>query len=164
MPGFGANPPGTARKNARSIWDTIHICRPRAGGVCNRRFTRVEMEERIRRGVEAALTPEGEDRDAALRDLKAPARKIWLPAGNGASDPRHLVFRVDAFLSENAAIGSQITPDEWRDASGLEAEAMPDPEEAAEQNTLVAEQAEDGLIKPDSATGRLPKQAPQTFH
>ena len=53
-----------------------------------------------------------------------------------------LVFRMDEFLTENAAIGRQIEPDEWRRAEGDESEAEPDPEEDAELNTLSAEQAE----------------------
>jgi hypothetical protein len=144
MPGFGANPPGTARENARSIWDTIHPGRPRAGAICNRRFTRSEMEHRIACGIAISLMTEGPDRDKALPDLKVPAQMIWSPAKKGARDKRRRVFRVDAFESENAAIGSPISRDEWYDARGHEIEAIPDPEEAAEQSVLAAEQAESG--------------------
>ena len=49
MPGFGANPPGTDRRNARSIWDTVHPGRPRAGRLCNRRFT---LDEQARTYLE----------------------------------------------------------------------------------------------------------------
>jgi hypothetical protein len=143
MPGFGANPPGTARQNGRSIWDTIHPGRPRAGDFCNRRFTRSEMERRIRRGIEISRMADGPDRDAALRDLRsAQARMIWSPPDRRASDQRFRVFRVGAFVSENQPINSPITPDQWYDASGREPEALPDPEEAAEQNVLDAEEAE----------------------
>lgn len=143
--GFGANEPGTARGNARSVWDTIHPGRPRAGNVCNRRFTRSEMEDRIRQGIDISLMDEGPARDRALGDLRAQrARMIWSPARRGATDQRLRVFRVDAFESENAAIGTPIGPEEWCDASGLESEAVPDPEEAAEQNVLAAELAEVG--------------------
>lgn len=142
MPGFGGNPPGTARNNARSIWDTIHPGRLRAGNVCNRRFTHSEMVDRIQRGIEISLMPEGEERDEALRKFKTRAQMIWEPAREGSRDKRLRVFRVDAFVNENAAIGSSIEAHEWVDARGHESEAEPDPEEAAELNTLVAEQAE----------------------
>jgi hypothetical protein len=140
MPGFGANPPGTARRNARSIWDTIHPGRPRAGGICNRRYTRSEMEYRIKRGIDISLMTEGPNRDRALGSLRAQrAQMIWSPAKSGEKDERLRVFRVDVFTSENSAIQSLITPDAWYDASGYETEAVPDPEEAAEQNVLTAE-------------------------
>jgi hypothetical protein len=144
MPGFGANPPGTARQNARSIWDTIHPGRPRAGGICNRSYTHSEMEYRIKRGVDISLMPGGPDRDRALRTLRSQrAQMIWSPARSGETDTRLRVFRVDVFISENLAIQSSITPNAWCDASGHESEAMPDPEEAAAQNVLTAELAEE---------------------
>lgn len=144
MPGFGANPPGTARRNARSIWDTIHPGRPRAGGICNRRFTRSEMEYRIKRGIDISLMTESPDRDRALGSLRADrAQMIWSPARGGERDRRLRVFRVDVFTSENSAIQSSIMPDMWYDASGHESDAIPDPEEAAEQNVLTAEFTED---------------------
>jgi hypothetical protein len=144
MPGFGANPPGTARQNARSIWDTIHPGRPRAGGICNRRFTRSEMEQRIKHGINISLMPGGADRDQALGMFRAErAQMIWSPARSGEDDRRLRVFRVDVFMNENLAIQSSITPNVWRDASGHEGEAIPDPEEAAEQNVLTAELIEE---------------------
>jgi hypothetical protein len=148
MPGFGANPPGTARRNARSIWDTIHPGRPRAGGICNRRFTRSEMEQRIKRGTNISLMPGGADRDRALGALRAErAQMIWSPARRSQGDNRLRVFRVDVFMSENLAIDSSITPDSWCDASGHESEAMPDPEEEAEQNVLTAELTEEADLR-----------------
>jgi hypothetical protein len=143
MPGFGANPPGTGRINARSVWDTIHPGRPRAGNTCNRRFTRAEMASRIHLGITASLMLEGADRAAALRAVRAPGQRIWAPPKAESRDKRILVFRIDEFLSENAAIGRQIQPDEWHMAEGHESEAEPDPEEDAELNTIAAEQAED---------------------
>ena len=144
MPGFGANPPGSARQNARSIWDTIHPGRPRAGGICNRRFTRSEMEYRIKNGIDISLMSEGPDRDRALGSLRAQrAQMIWSPPRSGENDKRLRVFRVDVFMSENLAIQSSIAPNTWYNASGHESEAMPDPEEAAEQNVLTAEFTED---------------------
>lgn len=143
MPGFGANEPGSDRNNARSIWDTIHPGRPRAGSICNRRFTRAEMEDRIRRGIAASRMLPGTDRDTALTAVRSTSSQmIWSPPKKRDPDRRRLVFRVEAFLSENAAIGSSLQSHEWRDASGHEDEAEPDPEELAELNTLAAEQAE----------------------
>jgi hypothetical protein len=148
MPGFGANPPGTARRNARSIWDTIHPGRPRAGEICNRRFTRSEMEHRISRGIDISLMTENPGHDWALGDLRTQrAHMIWSPAKKGGRDRRLRVFRVDAFWNENAAIGSSIGAEEWYDARGQETEAVPDPEEAAEQNVLTAELAEDSNLR-----------------
>ena len=143
MPGFGANPPGTGRINARSVWDSVHPGRPRAGNTCNRRFTRAEMASRIQLGIAASLMPEGPARVAALQAVRAPGRRIWAPPKAGSRDKRILVFRVDEFHSENAAIGRQIKSDEWRRAEGHESEAEPDPEEDAELNTVAAEQVED---------------------
>jgi hypothetical protein len=101
------------------------------------------MEDRVRRGIDIALMDDGPDRQAALADLKATrAQTIWSPPKKGARDRRLQVFRVDAFQRENEAISSPISPEEWVDARGHEGEAMPDPEEAAEQNVLTAEQAE----------------------
>jgi hypothetical protein len=142
MPGFGANSPGTARRNARSIWDTIHPGRPRAGSICNRRFTRSEMEHRIRVAMDISLMAEGPDRDRALGRFRAQkAQVIWTPA---KKDTRLSVFRVNAFESENEAINSPIGPNDWYYAGGMESEALPDPEEAAEQNVLAAESMETG--------------------
>lgn len=143
MPGFGANPPGTGRINARSVWDSVHPGRPRAGNTCNRRFTRAEMESRIQLAIAASLMPEGADRAAALRAVRAPGQRIWAPPKAESRDKRILVFRVDEFLSENAAIGRKLHPDEWRAAEGHESEAETDPEEDAELSTIAAEQAAD---------------------
>ncbi|MFB4269623.1 Eco29kI family restriction endonuclease [Nonomuraea sp. GTA35] len=141
MPGFGANPAGSARTNARSIWDSIHPGRPRAANLwCNRRFTRAEMEERIRAGISIVLRdeddPERESRLRRLRGLRA--NMIWSPAKKGAADRRSRVYRVDDFLAENAAFGRRIDDGDWVAAADL-SEAQPDPEEVAEGNTLAAE-------------------------
>jgi hypothetical protein len=143
MPGFGANPPGTARNNARSIWDTIHPGRERAGQLCNRRLTRAEMEDRVRRGIDISLMSEGPERAAALAALKSEStRRIWAPAPRKAKDQRLRVFRVDAFLQENAELHREIADDEWVAAHGDTGQAAPDPEEEAEKNILSAERAE----------------------
>jgi hypothetical protein len=101
------------------------------------------MEHRIGHGIGISLMSGGPDRDWALGDLRAQrAQMIWSPAKKRAQDRRLRVFRVDVFESENAAIDSPIAPGEWYDASDQESEAVPDPEEAAEQNVLAAESAE----------------------
>ncbi len=87
--------------------------------------------------------PEGRDRDAALRAVRAPAQMIWAPPKKNSTSKRMLVYRMNEFLAENDAIGRQIQPDEWRGAEGHETEAEPDPEEAAELNILDAERMED---------------------
>ncbi|WP_202638198.1 Eco29kI family restriction endonuclease [Bailinhaonella thermotolerans] len=143
MPGFGANPAGTARDNARSIWDSIHPGRPRAKGLlCNRRFTRAEMEARIRAGIAVFSLEESDpSRETELRRLRGQrANMIWSPAKKGAADRRLRVYRPDAFLSENAAFGLDLTEVRWV-AVGDTSDALPDPEEVAEVNTLAAEQS-----------------------
>jgi Eco29kI restriction endonuclease len=143
MSGFGANPPGSRRDNARSVWDTIHPGRPRAGNICNSSFTRAEMTTRIRYGITASLMPEGAERYPDLQAVRAPGRQIWGTPKKNSGDDRILVFRVPEFLSENAAIGSQIEPDKWRSAEGHESEAEPVPEADGELNTSGGEQTED---------------------
>ncbi|WTW98255.1 Eco29kI family restriction endonuclease [Streptomycetaceae bacterium NBC_01309] len=143
MPGFGANPSGTARTNARSVWDTVHPGRPRmAGNLCNRRFTRTEMEDRIRDGIDISLRLPGPERDKALSELRGRrAQMLWSPAKKHSRDRRLRVFRETEFLSENEAAGRIITPDEWVLAANAD-EAVADPEEAAENNVLAAEAGE----------------------
>jgi hypothetical protein len=144
MPGFGANPPGTARRNARSVWDTIHPGRPRAGRICNRRYTRSEMEKRVKRGIGISLMDAGVDREAALKALRdSRADMIWSPPRKGERDRRLKVFRAGAFIQENEGIGSEIDAAEWVDTHGDVSAAEPDPEAAAENNVLVAELAGD---------------------
>ncbi|MEO3807153.1 Eco29kI family restriction endonuclease [Nonomuraea sp. B1E8] len=141
MPGFGANAAGSARNNARSIWDSIHPGRPRAQALlCNRRFTRTEMETRIQAGISVVLLDESDPaRESELRRLRRMrANMIWSPARKGASDSRLRVYRVEAFLEENAAFGRRVDPDQWVAAADL-SDAQPDPEEVAEANTLAAE-------------------------
>ncbi|GAA1290509.1 hypothetical protein Psi02_15210 [Planotetraspora silvatica] len=141
MPGFGANPAGTARKNARSIWDTIHPGRSRVTGTtCNRRFTRSEMRERIRLGIDISLMEPGRDRDITLNALRARrANMIWSPPAKRSKDQRFRVHRSEAFLEENAAIGRVLRENEWF-ATDTAADLLPDPEEAAENNVLAADE------------------------
>ena len=142
MSGFGANSPGTARRNARSEWDTIHPGRPRAGGICNRRFTRVEMEDHLRAGLEIFAMPIGPARDRAMRALRSRrANHIWAQPRSGSEDRRLRVFRVDAFREENAAIGASIADEDWIEATRHGNEAELDSAEAMEVDTLEAELA-----------------------
>jgi hypothetical protein len=140
MPGFGANPPGTARRNARSIWDTVHPGRLRAGGLCNRRFTLGEMHERIAMGVRIALMDEGPERDKAVKELKAFRRpQIWKPAKR--SSDQIIVGDEPRFLAEMERLGEQ--PPEYVLAGADQADQEADPEEVAELNTRAAEDAEE---------------------
>jgi hypothetical protein len=142
MPGFGANPPGTARRNARSVWDSLHPGRPRAGSLCSRRYTRQEMSARVARAIDISLMPDGSSRQDTLDRLRAErANMIWSPAKKDEKDKRPRVFRVEAFLAENQAIGTDVGED-WIDAAGDTSAMLPDPEEAAESNILAAESSE----------------------
>jgi hypothetical protein len=143
MSGFGANSPGVARRNGRSVWDTIHMGRSRAGDICNRLFTRAEMEDHLRVGLEISAMPAGPDRDRELQKLRSRmTNKLWALPRRDAPDQRLRVFRVDAFLEENAAIGASIADEDWIDATGDSNEEEPDPEEATDLNTLAPEPSE----------------------
>ncbi|MFU8871033.1 Eco29kI family restriction endonuclease [Micromonospora sp. SL4-19] len=138
MPGFGANAPGSDRQNARSIWDTIHPGRPRAGRLCNRRFTLEEMRERVRLAVAASILEEGEERTAAIEALEAYQRRpIWRPKKSRERGPRVVVQDQARFLSEMARLGLEIPEHRVVDN---ELDPAEDPEATAERNTLVAEQ------------------------
>ncbi|WP_406343288.1 Eco29kI family restriction endonuclease [Streptomyces sp. NBC_00648] len=79
MTGFGANPPGGERRNARSVWDSIHPGRHRATKLlCNRSYSRAEMSKLISDGIEISLTPTSPQRDQQLSELRnRPAKLIW---------------------------------------------------------------------------------------
>jgi hypothetical protein len=78
MPGFGANPSGGDRTNARSVWDTVHPGRTRAGRLCNRSYTLDEMLQRIDLAVRFSLMPEGPERATKVNQFrKASVGKIW---------------------------------------------------------------------------------------
>ncbi|MFE6303486.1 Eco29kI family restriction endonuclease [Nocardiopsis sp. NPDC057823] len=113
MTGFGSNPPGGARKNGRSIWDSIHPGRKRAEPLlCNRKFSLSEMENFIASAIDVSLQPEGERREQALSDLKKrKTKEIWRGAKN-EKDPV-LVFREDVFLKENERLGVDMRNHKW---------------------------------------------------
>ncbi|MCR6647294.1 MAG: Eco29kI family restriction endonuclease [Cellulomonas sp.] len=78
MNGFGSNEPGTARANARSVWDTQHPGRRRAGNLCHRHWTFDEQVQRIERAVELSLQEESDERTEAIDELRQdPRREIW---------------------------------------------------------------------------------------
>lgn len=138
MPGFGANAPGSDRQNARSIWDTVHPGRPRAGRLCNRRYTLGEMRERVLLAVVASVLNEGPERQAALEALEAyQKRPIWRPRKQNESGPKVVVQDQARFLAEMERLGLEVP-----EHRVVEDEFLPDddPEATAERNTLVAEQ------------------------
>jgi hypothetical protein len=138
MPGFGANAPGSDRQNARSIWDTIHPGRPRAGRLCNRRFTLEEMRERVCLAVAASVLPEGRERREAIEALEAyQKRPIWRPRKKDEHGPKVVVQDQARFFAEMKRLGLEVP--EHRVVND---ELVPDddPEVTAERNTLAAEQ------------------------
>lgn len=138
MPGFGANAPGSDRQNARSIWDTIHPGRPRAGRLCNRRFTLEEMRERVHLAVSASVLEEGDERTAAIEALESYQRRpIWRPRKKQEGGPRVVVQDPVRFLSEMRRLGLEVPEHRVVDD---ELDPAEDPEATAERNTLIAEQ------------------------
>ena len=108
MSGFGSNEPGTARNNARSVWDTQHPGRSRAGGLCHRHWTHDEQVERIERAVELSLQEEGPARATGVYRLRqARGREIWRPSGSGSIQ---VVDRA-RFDGEVQRLGLSIPPD-----------------------------------------------------
>ncbi|WP_169313862.1 Eco29kI family restriction endonuclease [Stackebrandtia nassauensis] len=115
MNGFGSNPPGGARKNARSVWDTIHPGRARAGEWPNRSFTKDEMLSFVERGIEISLMHESARREAALsvlRENRPPV--IWAPAKKSDPDKRNRIFDEGRFFSEVERMGLTIDPSDYR--------------------------------------------------
>lgn len=95
MPGFGANAPGSARTNARSVWDTVHPGRAR-GGLCHRGLTPAEQRERIALGVRASTSSDLDDRRKLLDEIAAYKRpRIWKPGATARS--QITVFDVPRF-------------------------------------------------------------------
>jgi hypothetical protein len=140
MPGFGANAPGSDRQNARSIWDTIHPGRPRAGRLCNRRFTLAEMRERVGLAISASVLGEGQERKEAVKALDAYQRRpIWRPRRSREQGANVVVQDPDRFFVEMARLGLEIPPHQV-----VEDELVSDndPEAMAERNTSVAEQTD----------------------
>lgn len=115
MDGFGSNPPGTGRSNGRSVWDTVHPGRARAGAWPNRKRTLDEMLSWVEQGIRVSLMPEGADRQAALIDLRSDKPPvIWSPAPNRDPDRRPLVGDERRFLAEVERLGLIIAPTEYR--------------------------------------------------
>ncbi|MDT0317971.1 Eco29kI family restriction endonuclease [Streptomyces millisiae] len=123
MTGFGANPPGQGRRNARSVWDSVHPGRKRAIGLlCNRSYSGVEMDKLILDGIEISLMEAGEQRDKKLKEFRnRPAETIWQEAKGPGKGPKPvLVFRHEVFLEENSRFGVDLDDIEWELAAAPE--------------------------------------------
>ncbi|MFF3978532.1 Eco29kI family restriction endonuclease [Streptomyces sp. NPDC001828] len=128
MTGFGANPPGGGRRNARSVWDSIHPGRQRAANLlCNRSYSRNEMRKLISDGIKISLMPASPQRDHKLSELRnRPVKTIWQEAkgSGGASKPVH-VFREEVFLEENSHFGVDTDTINWMSMETPEQESSP---------------------------------------
>ncbi|MEU9372245.1 Eco29kI family restriction endonuclease [Streptomyces sp. NPDC048255] len=116
MTGFGGNAPGEGRGNGRSVWDSIHPGRKRAERLlCNRSYSRAEMEELISDGIDISLMPASEQREKKLKEFRnRPADTIWREAkGQGKGKKPILVFREDVFLEENSRFGVDLGAVQW---------------------------------------------------
>ncbi|QFR00069.1 Eco29kI family restriction endonuclease [Streptomyces phaeolivaceus] len=116
MTGFGGNPPGQGRRNARSVWDSIHPGRKRAAGLlCNRSYSSAEMSNLISAAISISLMPADELRDKELKEFRNhPAKMIWQEAKGAGNEPKSLlVFREDVFLEENNRFGVDLSTVEW---------------------------------------------------
>jgi hypothetical protein len=134
MNGFGSNPPGTARKNARSVWDTVHPGRPRAGQLPNRKFTLGEMLERIERGIEISLTPEGKRRNDLLDQLRSERYPvIWAPAKDRDPNQRLRVSDEHRFLAEIERMGISISDNDYRTVAASEIANLDNESDADDQ-------------------------------
>ncbi|WP_129766697.1 Eco29kI family restriction endonuclease [Streptomyces sp. L-9-10] len=116
MPGFGGNSPGRGRRNARSVWDSIHPGRKRAARLlCNRNYSDAEMNQLISDGIDISLMEAGEQRDKELKAFRnRPAQTIWEEAqGSGQGPKPVLVFRESVFMEENSRFGFDLSTLEW---------------------------------------------------
>lgn len=102
--GFGSNPPGTARTNARSVWDTMHPGRDRAGLLPHRSLTLDDMRDRIIEGVRISLISDSGSRDSRLENLNRPST-IWSPSRKSDPDKRIIVRDEVRFLTEVKRMG-----------------------------------------------------------
>ncbi|EHR48750.1 Eco29kI restriction endonuclease [Saccharomonospora marina XMU15] len=105
--GFGSNPPGTARKNARSVWDTMHPGRERAGQLPNRRLTLAEIRDRVAEGVEISLIRKDDVRDKRIAAMKR-TKVIWSPPSGKSTDKRIHVADERRFLAEIERLGLSV--------------------------------------------------------
>lgn len=136
MNGFGSNPPGTARRNARSVWDTVHPGRERAGYLPNRGLTLEEMLARIARGIDISLMPSGPEKETAISQLQAERPPvIWAPAKSRDSDKRMRVADPERFNREVERMGITVEPVDYRVVGADEVE---DEAEAALDDGLEA--------------------------
>lgn len=132
MNGFGSNEPGVARSNSRSVWDTIHPGRSRAGYLPNRRFTLKEMKHRIAEGIAISTMDEGLDRKRRLRALeRLRPPVIWAPPKRGAEDQRIRVAEMPRFMSEVERMGLTLSPDRY-----VQTEALPATEDSEQGDLL----------------------------
>ncbi|MER0447103.1 Eco29kI family restriction endonuclease [Streptomyces sp. Edi4] len=117
--GFGGNPPGRGRRNARSVWDSIHPGRKRAAGLtCNRSYSSAEMRELVQDGIEISLMDAGAERDQKLLEFRnRPAEVIWQEGKSSAQGVKLvLVFRKEVFLEENERFGVDLSGIPWQPA------------------------------------------------
>ncbi|MFG2901518.1 Eco29kI family restriction endonuclease [Streptomyces zaomyceticus] len=117
MTGFGGNPPGQGRRNARSVWDSVHPGRKRAAGLlCNRSYSAAEMEKLILDAIEISLMDAGEQRDDKLQEFRNRSTGvIWQEAKSAGKGPKPvLVFREDVFLEENSRFGVDLSDVDWQ--------------------------------------------------
>ncbi|MFD6939000.1 Eco29kI family restriction endonuclease [Streptomyces goshikiensis] len=113
MTGFGGNSPGQGRRNARSVWDSIHPGRKRAARLlCNRNYSDLEMRKLISDGIGISLMGAGEQRDKELKEFRnRTAQTIWEEAqGSGQGSKSVLVFRESVFVEENSRFGFDLRP------------------------------------------------------
>ncbi|MEU0687068.1 Eco29kI family restriction endonuclease [Streptomyces uncialis] len=116
MTGFGGNSPGQGRRNARSVWDSIHPGRKRAARLlCNRNYSDAEMKKLISDGIGISLMEAGEQRDKELKEFRnRTTQTIWEEAqGSGKGSKPVLVFREDVFVEENSRFGFDLSTLEW---------------------------------------------------
>ncbi|MDD9377854.1 Eco29kI family restriction endonuclease [Streptomyces sp. ZAF1911] len=116
MTGFGGNSPGQGRRNARSVWDSIHPGRKRAARLlCNRNYSDSEMKKLISDGIGISLMGAGEQRDKELKEFRnRTAQTIWEEAqGSGQGSKPVLVFRESVFVEENSRFGFDLSTLDW---------------------------------------------------
>ncbi|MGX1614790.1 Eco29kI family restriction endonuclease [Micromonospora chalcea] len=121
LDGFGSNPPGAARKNARSSWDTIHPGRARAGQLPHRQYTRDEMLQGVERAIEISLMPPTDTREAAVTAFRRDRPPvIWQLAKSRDPDKRLRIFDPQRFFAEADRLGVSLDESEYRIMSTVE--------------------------------------------
>lgn len=130
--GFGSNAAGTDRRNGRSIWDTLHGGRPRAGRLPpNRSYTRPEADQLVISAVEVFLA--WEHGAAATPDTapKGKRRAIWSAGDRG--DPVR-VHDETRYLAEMKRLGLDV-PEYVIDENAPEVDELPleEPDDSDQQ-------------------------------